>query len=132
MKSDAYTLSMKKKTFELDARVSKGLNPYQINDDIFAKLLPPFCSHFTNIDHSLRVICVNMEDGGVDHTGNISTVRGRTRTAGICCKANLWVEREKYKKEREKIKCDSRKIIENEERTNSRISSVVVLLLFSW
>lgn len=48
---------------------------YQVHNHIFVECVPPFSCHLTHVHHSLCVVCVDVEDGSVDNTGDICGVR---------------------------------------------------------
>ena len=47
---------------------------YQIDHTVRVEGCPPFSGYFADMNHSLRIISVHMEDGGVHYTCHIGTV----------------------------------------------------------
>ena len=62
---------------------------HQVNDDILVESGPPLGCHLAHVGHGLWVICVDVEDGGIDHSGHVSAVGGGPRHAGVSGEANL-------------------------------------------
>lgn len=46
----------------------------QVDDHVFVEGSPPLCGHPAHVYDRLRVVCVHMEDGSIDHPSHISGV----------------------------------------------------------
>lgn len=68
----------------------KSLNTHQVYNHIFMESVSPLSSNLTHIHHSLRVVCINMKDRGVDDPCNICRIRRGTCHPGICGETDLW------------------------------------------
>lgn len=68
------------------------MTTYQVHHYIFMESCPPLRCHITHIHYSFGVISVDMEYGGVDHTGYVGGVWRGTCHTGICCETNLGKE----------------------------------------
>lgn len=69
---------------------------YQIHHHVFMERVPPLGCHLTHIHHRLRVIGVDVEDGGVDDSGDIGGVGWRARHPGVRGETDLWGREEPY------------------------------------
>ena len=57
---------------------------------------PPFGRHLAHVDHGLRIVGIDVEDGGVDDACHVRAVRrgaGESRVGG---KSNLVVDHDVY------------------------------------
>lgn len=48
---------------------------YQVDDYIAAEVASPLGRHLADVHDSFGIICVDVKDGGVDHSGHICAVR---------------------------------------------------------
>lgn len=53
------------------------------------KRSPPLSSNIADVHHSLGVVCIDVEDGGVDHTGHVRGIGRRAGHTRVSCEANL-------------------------------------------
>lgn len=51
-----------------------GVFIYQVYDNIFMEGVPPLGCYAAHIHHSLRVVGVDVKDGGIDHPSHIRRV----------------------------------------------------------
>ena len=68
----------------------------QVNNDVLVPGCPPFRGNIGHQHHRLRVVCVHVEDGGVDHASHVGTVRRRAGVAGVGRETNLVVGNDMY------------------------------------
>lgn len=64
---------------------------HQIDDTVLVEGGTPLGSHLAHVHHGLWIISINVEDGSVDHTGDVRAVGRGPGEAGIGGEANLVV-----------------------------------------
>lgn len=63
--------------------------PHQVDHHVLVEGVPPLGRHLAHVDDSLGVVSVDVEDGGVDHSGHVGGVGGGAGHTGVGGEADL-------------------------------------------
>ena len=63
---------------------------HQVYDNIFVEGVPPLSRYIAHVHHSLRIICIDVENRSIYDPRYIRGVRRGTCHPGVCSEANLW------------------------------------------
>lgn len=68
---------------------SRNSVAYQVHHHVFMERCPPLSSNIAHIHHGVRVVGIDVEDGGINHPGHVSRVGRRASHTWVSGEANL-------------------------------------------